>query len=150
MKTEPMTISADLLNWLAKGEHGLSSETIVQHLTGFPALGAHWGMSTPQDASDLRRCLLLLEQVPELAPRIGEMATVSGQWAEIVEVWELMRTTLEGECPTWRTPARGDGFTTRATRAILDAAIDRGRIRDGWVKTGPGSWRRGPGSERSA
>lgn len=143
MSTGGMHISEDLLNWLAKGERGLSSESIVQHLTGFPALGAHWGMSTPMDASDLRRCILLLEQVPELAPRIGEMAAVSGQWAEIVEVWHELLDAMNEDCPTWRAPARGKWLDMRRTRAILDAASDRGRLRDGWVKTGPGSWRKG-------
>ena len=49
--------------WLALGERGISSEAIALTALGVHPIGhdASW----PHDPGDLRRCLLLLEEVPE-------------------------------------------------------------------------------------
>lgn len=67
MRAHP-ELDADLVRWLAIGQRGRSSDAIVNHLTG--ALGgedAEDRFAFPHDPDDLRRCRLLLEQVPSLA-----------------------------------------------------------------------------------
>lgn len=59
-----------LTSWLASGERGISSNTIVTCLTGINALGGHWH-SHPLDPDDMTRCRKLLERVPLLSKRIG-------------------------------------------------------------------------------
>ena len=77
-----------VLVWLTTGERGISSNTIVQHLTGYPALG-RWAGCHPHDTADLRRCMLLLDACPELhRPFFERMADASPIWARLVEVWD--------------------------------------------------------------
>lgn len=95
----------DLVIWLAGGERGISSNTIVEHLTGLPALGRGWdrsGPCHPHDPDDLRRCLLLLEAVPAFKSRFYEMQGASKKWnALTVHIEELTRLMSE-EVPNWK------------------------------------------------
>lgn len=95
----------DLVIWLAGGERGTSSNTIVEHLTGLPALGRGWdrsGPCHPHDPDDLRRCLLLLEAVPAFKSRFYEMQDASKEWNAItVHLKELTRLLTE-EVPKWK------------------------------------------------
>lgn len=131
-----INISDALNEWLGNGERGTSSEFIVQHLTGLRAPG-RWGICAPSDPDDLRRCRLLLEAVPELAPRIGEMASASGVWAELVEIWDALCATMDSEAPGWRT---GHGGNCPKTFRMMRDAETRGRLRDGWVQESPNCW----------
>ena len=76
-----------LFQWLANGKRGISSETMVQHLTGVDVLG-DWHMSHPHDPDDLDRCLQLLEAVPALRQMLPKMATASPAWAALVAHWD--------------------------------------------------------------
>lgn len=112
--------------WLASGERGLSSETIFQHLTGVKVIKDHWESRfpfTPSDPADLRRCRLLLEQVPELAPRIGEMATASPEWAGLVARWDEICAAMDKESPEWRNPTRHT--VSKNTYALIKQATGR-------------------------
>lgn len=66
-------LSEQASDWLLRGERGSSSEAMFAVLTG---LSKGNERAYPSDPDDLRRCRLLLEHVPELAPRIGAMAKV--------------------------------------------------------------------------
>ncbi len=131
-----IAISDALNHWLGNGERGTSSESIVQHLTGI-LVARRWGICAPCDPDDLRRCRLLLEAVPELAPRFGEMASASGVWAELVEIWDDLCATMDREAPAWRTHG---GNCSKTFRMMQDAET-RGRLRDGWVQESPSRWR---------
>lgn len=98
--------------WLRHGERGISSEAIFAHLTGVPV--GNMGMSPPYDASDLRRCRLLLAAVPEFAARIDEMAQVSPQWARLVERWDEVCALMDAEAGTG---------TTRKTYALIQSLL---------------------------
>jgi hypothetical protein len=88
-------IPDSVMKWINYGERGVSSESIVQALFGIPLTG-RWGIDTPHDPSDLRRCLLLLRDSPETAARFQEMQTVSPRWKRFVKHWsELERVFLE-------------------------------------------------------
>jgi hypothetical protein len=63
-------LSAPAMEWLALGFHGISSMTMFQRLTGVHLTDCE---SHPSDPGALGRCRLLLEQVPDLRPRLAEM-----------------------------------------------------------------------------
>ena len=85
--------------WLAAGERGLSSEAIVQRLTGIKVnTGRDEGaVEHPHDPSDFRRCVELLESVPPARTYLPLMADVSPQWARIVDAWDELENLLSEE-----------------------------------------------------
>lgn len=91
--------------WLNSGEQGLSSKSIFSYLTGLNILGSWsvWGWATPSDPADLRRCILLLDAVPDFRERLILMATASDKWAIAVRHWEELETLFKSECPNWNT-----------------------------------------------
>lgn len=109
-KTTGMSDAAQ--QWILHGERGSSSNTMFAVLSG----GALAGRSHPHDPADLKRCRLLLEQVPEFAARIGEMASVSKEWAGLVAIWPSLCATMDAECD-WR---KGQGSAPRTYRMMQD------------------------------
>lgn len=85
MSEVPMSV----VNWLAGGERGISSETIVSHIWALPKSRRH-GYDHPYDPDDLKRCLKLLAASPETKARFSEMRAVSREWANLVDNWETL------------------------------------------------------------
>lgn len=112
----------DVINWLACGERGISSNTIVEHLTGLNALGFRPG-SHPWDPDDLSRCIKLLEACPNLAERFDDMRDVSPVWAGLVDAWSELVATFDDEAPGWRERRCGSAPKTyaRMRKLIADA-----------------------------
>ncbi len=109
--------------WLATGEHGTSSATLFYRLTGVRPNILHDdddAVSHPRDPDDLRRCRLLLEQVPSLQAHLGEMRVVSPIWATLVDAWGDLCATMDMECPQWR-GGRGAARETYSKMAALNA-----------------------------
>jgi len=99
--------SENLIQWLANGERGVSSETIVHHVTGLD-MGPRFMSDHPYDPDDLIRCVKLLERCPELVPGFREkMPMVSGSWGRLVEQWDELVGLLDEEVPGWRPGERG-------------------------------------------
>ncbi len=116
-----MEVPNGLMEWLANGRRGISSNAIVTHLTGINSM-AGWGSSWnhPHDPADLWRCRKLLEQVPSLKDRLPEMSTLSPQWAALVSKWDQLCLTMDKEAPNW-----GDGTgSAPITYAMMRALID--------------------------
>lgn len=106
--------------WLAAGERGMSSDAIFHQLTGINT-GAQ--LDHPSDPADLRRCRLLLEAVPEFATRFkAVMATVSPHWAALVEAWDSLCETMDGEAPDWRKGKWTCALTYRQMHDLRDSA----------------------------
>lgn len=109
--------------WLATGKHGTSSAMMFYRLTGVrPNIlrDDDDPMSHPLDPDDLRRCRLLLEQVPAFYARLDEMRAVSPQWAALVDAWGDLCSTMDAECPAWR-DGRGVARETYSKMAALNA-----------------------------
>lgn len=124
-KQETPGLSEAATRWLASGERGLSSETIFQHLTGISTRNVQWQdrhPHTPSDPADVRRCRLLLEQVPELAPMFPKMAEVSAAWKDLVYLWDDICKTMDQEAPQWR---KGHGQPCPKTYELIKRAIGR-------------------------
>lgn len=71
--------------WYMDGEVGMSSLAIWHHMSGRGVPADGW--RHPIDLADLNRCLLLLDLIPEWAPRMSEMAQYSVEWAGLVAAW---------------------------------------------------------------
>lgn len=112
-------IPEGLIEWLANGERGLSSETIVQRLTGIDC--AHCDIH-PYDPSDLGRCRKLMERVPALRDRFSEMRDVSPQWAALVDHWDELCATMDEEAPEWRKWQGAAANTYRRMNELLKEA----------------------------
>jgi hypothetical protein len=111
--------------WLAAGEKGISSCVLFRRLSGVtPKQISDTETGHPHDPDDLRRCLLLLDAVPEFQARLPEMANVSPYWAALVPHWDRLTALFESECPraNWENPPPGAKApqTYRAMREILD------------------------------
>jgi hypothetical protein len=93
--------------WLANGERGISSEAIVEHLTG-NSIGRGWkNHDHPHDPDDFRRCQRLFERVPIARLWLPTLASRSPQWARLVEAWDEIHATCEAEVPGYIEGARG-------------------------------------------
>jgi len=100
-------VSEPALRWLALGELGQSSLAMFQRLAGLRLV---LEARLPLDTDDFTRCRKLLEAVPELVPRLGELASISPGWAALVAGWAELCATMDAEAPRWR---EGVGRTPR-------------------------------------
>ena len=111
-----------LLDWMATGERGLSSEAIAFAAMGAASLQTH---NYPHDPSDFRRCLLLLDRVPE-AYELGvlRLARVSRRWGALAKIWDELRATFVSEVGKPQV-ARGPApLTYQRMRDVVDAEWD--------------------------
>lgn len=83
--TETLFAWPGLAAWLDEGERGVSSEVIVQVITGIPM--KRDVRDVPHDASDFRRCSLLLQRVPSLRAHLHKLSAISPRWACLVAAW---------------------------------------------------------------
>ena len=100
----PSHFSDQAREWAVMGEQGASSQAIFSVLTGVNLSKAANGINraVPLDLGGLRRCLLLLERVPEFASRIQEVAQLSPEWRELTDIWTEITYAIEQKHPDWR------------------------------------------------
>jgi hypothetical protein len=114
-----------LERWLALGERGSSSNAMVAFLANDPrAADAFDRKAHPHDPSDLKRCRLLLEQVPSLeAPfrvRMGELSPVRRR---LVDAWDELCATMDAEMPAWREDQGSARKTYDRMRELIDGGV---------------------------
>lgn len=78
-----------ILHWLVTGRVGASSKAMACAAVDLPSSGCY-----PLDPDDLNRCLLLLEQVPEIREHMDKVAAMNKTWAALVERWEQIEQTF--------------------------------------------------------
>lgn len=88
-----------LLVWLLTGETGVSSKAIATVMAGLP-VDDKWG-TTPSDAGDFKRCLKLVNAIPEIRPRLVEMKAVSESWSKLIDRWAEVEASFMAEVPEW-------------------------------------------------
>lgn len=119
-------VSPAAAQWLENGDFGLSSYAIFHKMTGaVPPRAPRETTNHPHDPSDLRRCLLLLEAVPEFEPRLGEMREVSDVWARLVDSWSELKSKFDEEArgaggESWRSKT---GWSAPETYAMMKKII---------------------------
>ena len=130
-------IPQSVVNWLAAGERGLSSESIVEYLYGLPVLEGHWRRSAPHcplDPTDLRRCLLLLAEFPETAAQFPRMRAASPEWERLVDAWADLERQFLAEIGDLRGTAHWSApLTYAAMERVLDVPQDTSGVQ---VRTG--------------
>ena len=85
-------LSPGAIEWLAVGEHGLSSATLFWKVTGVRPgylrdYDEDW-VHHPHDPSDFNRCLLLIDMAPEIGAGLPVMRAASPEWAALVDHWD--------------------------------------------------------------
>ena len=120
------TVEQRSLRWLASGDTGASSKTILRHMLGLPQDGYE---SEPADEGDLGRCLRLLRLIPEWQPRMAEMAELSNAWAALVPHWDELAALLVSEIGEALPRYAAAPTTYERIRALAFEA----RRKDGWV-----------------
>lgn len=124
MDIEKGQFPLELVRWLAGGNRGVSADTIVQHLTGLPALAGGYP-DVPYDPGDLKRCRALLERVPELVEHFPRMRDCSPEWARLVEHWDALCALMDEEAPNWRDGQSGCPRTSARMRALRENLVQR-------------------------
>ena len=112
-------MTTSMTMWLAIGERGISSNAIALTTLGLRPTGhdAWW----PVDPADLRRCLLLLEAVPETREDgLLVLAKRCPKWAALAKVWDRLSETLRSEIGETLPPR---GYAPK-TYALMNEALD--------------------------
>lgn len=113
-----MNLERRVLEWLAAGDAGVSSETIVSVMMDLRVSM----VDIPHDPSDFGRCHRLLEWVPEFRPRLGEVAAKYPDWAPLVESWDRLTAIY------LRDPDRGG--TSPELYRVMQGLLLRGNTRE--------------------
>ncbi|MBA3589686.1 hypothetical protein [Methylibium sp.] len=117
-------IGDNLIAWLANGQRGVSSDTIVQHLTSIVCLTdeepAH-----PHDPDDLDRCLILLDRVPLLKLQLHGMRTCSPVWDALIDRWDEIEASHLDEVGLGWTKGHRAPRTFALMREVIVAAQKR-------------------------
>ena len=83
-----------ITKWAVSENVGASSKSIVNYLTGMPEKR----INHPHDPSDLRRCVTLLDTVPELlGPFLSHMGNASPAWKSLIADWALLMHVYRSE-----------------------------------------------------
>lgn len=104
MKTFELSESA--LNWLKNGEKGVSSETMFGAITGIEiqSRGSH-----PHDPDDFKRCMKLINAIPEWNNELHKVAALSDTWKNIIDNWETLCLMMEDTLKEWYSDPPKDG-----------------------------------------
>jgi len=89
--------------WIAYGERGTSSEALFSHLTSIHIVHPRDRAAHPRDPDDLRRCMLMMDAVPQVIHSSAIVSELSPEWARLMARWAELRIAFETECPNWRT-----------------------------------------------
>lgn len=117
---ESAPLATALQRWLAVGQRGSSSNAIVAHLRGVQ-VGGYDRQAHPHNPDDLHRCLMLLEDVPELAADFYRMASLSETWARLVKHWEAIKASFLAEAGAdWRKSRWSAPKTYALMRTVIE------------------------------
>ena len=113
-----------IMQWLASGHRGISSNTMLQVITGIVAESGHFGLSHPHDPADFNRCHKLLEAVPELREGFPKLAAKSKAWKALLEHWDELTEMLKDQIAT----GKANGMYERMRELI--SGVPRGKLFD--------------------
>lgn len=88
------TTERKVIYWLFNGEAGESSKSMAYVLLGKKIKYAAF----PHDPSDFRRCLLMLDKIPEFKDKLNVMAAQSETWDKLINNWDSITSVFLTEC----------------------------------------------------
>jgi hypothetical protein len=107
-----MSVKRRALWWLLNGERGDSSETICAVMLRLvdeekkershshhpaPRHSGHSRYGHPHDPWDFRRCIILLELIPEWRPKLHRVARAFPTWNNLVAHWDELEALYAEE-----------------------------------------------------
>lgn len=105
--------------WLAEGDRGMSSNAMCKAIwSGVPESAEH---HHPLDVDDLSRCIAMIDAT-QPGDRIQRAATISPEWAEIMAVWDHLRSTFKRESAEM---TKGSRKSFVETAELLQTALGR-------------------------
>lgn len=90
--------------WAINGEHGMSSQTIFNHLSktlGIRPLENRYPC-TPSDPDDFKRCYKLIQAVPQWRSRLKELKEISPVWSNLVDNWDKLELMMIEALELWK------------------------------------------------
>ena len=112
-------VKEKILNWLLTGKVGVSSRAMACAVAGIAQ--RDWaGMNHPHDPDDLSRCLLLMQEVPEIRDHMDKVAAISNKWSRLVACWsQIERVFLDEVGLNWCKGA-GAPLTYKLMRMVIN------------------------------
>lgn len=105
------------IKWLMGRKVGKSSKSMLAaHLS----INLEDGYSHPHDPSDLNRCFILLETIPEIRNSFNKIANISKEWKLIIENWEDLKILFEEEAGRDWCKGRSAPITYKRMRDLFD------------------------------
>lgn len=114
-------LSEAAIEWLALGHHDRSTVAMFSTLTGVDLGG---GVNPSIHPADFVRCRRLVESVPEVGSRLGEMAAVSPAWARLVGQWDELCAAMDAEAPQWRHDSNPCPESRKRIEALINEVPD--------------------------
>lgn len=90
-------LAMKVLRWQANGNVGVSSATMASIALGMDKSFYHERFGAPSDPSDLRRCMLLVEEIPEIRDSFPLISKKVKQFAPILREWDPLIALLKLE-----------------------------------------------------
>lgn len=115
-------LALKILEWMASHRTGLSSEAMAFCALGLQRKGMWDGTEHPHDPSDFNRCLLLLDQVPEVRDHFSRIAALSPQWSALIAHWDELTEQFFNEVTGAWSKHKTAPVTYLRMRQVLDAA----------------------------
>ncbi len=118
-----MELNDKILQWFITGETGISSEAIACKMSG---MNNDRTYTHPLDPDDFKRCLKLVNRIPEIRTRLDEMRSVSPYWNALIEHWKEVEDSFMSEVPEWLT---GHEYHKKATQtyALMEKIYNKVR-----------------------
>lgn len=90
-------LAMKVIKWQTKGEVGISSATMAAIALGLnkPFYGSYF--REPSDPADLRRCMILVDTIPEIRDHFPAIAKKVKTFAPILDNWDKLISLLKKE-----------------------------------------------------
>lgn len=101
METRNIRFGYEGFEWQSTGDVGISSATLASIACGLKKniYGHHFG--APHDAADFRRCVALVEQIPEIRDSFDKVAKRVPAFKGILNEWDSLVALLKSEMKTY-------------------------------------------------
>ncbi|KZQ44697.1 hypothetical protein A3N43_16555 [Klebsiella aerogenes] len=90
-------LAMKVLKWQSNGKVGVSSATMASIALGLKKSFYHERFGAPSDPADLRRCMLLVEEIPEIRNYFPMIAKKVKAFAPILKEWDPLIALLKIE-----------------------------------------------------
>lgn len=150
------------MEWIIKGEVGISSKTIWSVMMGIEKVKQAcdgWNYDVPHDPDDFSRCWKLLVAFPEWKPRLNEVAKVFPKWTGFIREWDKLcdmvrqwyidsEIFVQKRAAYWklaedeRIGIKEPVYEGHGMYEFMQSLEKEGMILDGWVQDSPGGWHR--------